>query len=99
MLTFDTERFVQALREAPENTPFLEAADYSEYLQRQVLDKLKGHEPLDLLNLDWDKLPPCRSFIPNYHELYERVDAGWTKGVNLFFRETPAAPLAERSFF
>lgn len=99
MLSFNVEHFLQMLQTAPETRPFLEPAEYSEYLQSQVFDRLKRQGQVDLLKLDWDELPPCRAFMPYYRELYENVDAGWTKGVNHFIHKTPAAPLTDRSFF
>lgn len=99
MLNFDFERFLCMLRTAPEARPFLEPAVYSEYLQRQVFDQIKRHGWFDLSGLNWDELPPCQSFLPDQRELYAEVDTSWTKGINFFFRKTPAASLTERPFF
>ena len=98
-MEFDKRRFLQALLDAPEEKPFLEPPEHSEYLQKQVFDKLIAGEPLKWLDLDWDAFDLRHVTLESYAHPYERLHCGWLQGVNHLLHDVPAARVNEKRFF
>lgn len=98
-MEFDKRRFVQALLDAPPERPLLETSEYSEYLQKEVFDRLAAGASLVWRTLDWDAFELRHVTPVNYDRPYERVHTGWLQGINSFLRKTPAASLHEKGFF
>ena len=98
-MEFDKRRFLQALLDAPEEKPFLEPPEHSEYLQKQVFDKLTAGEEFRWLDLDWDAFDLRHVTPARYAQMYERTHCGWLQGVNHLLHDVPAASLNEKCFF
>ena len=73
-MEFDKRRFLQALLDAPEEKPFLEPPEHSEYLQKQVFDKLTAGEEFRWLDLDWDAFDLRHVTPARYAQMYERTN-------------------------
>ncbi len=98
-MEFDKQRFLCSLLEAPEEEPLLEPPEHSEYLQKQVFDKLAAGEAVDLKALDWNAFE-LRHVTPEDHGgRHERTHKDWLQGINYYLRKTPAASLPEKGFF
>ena len=98
-MEFDKRRFLQALLDAPEEKPFLEPPEHSEYLQKQVFDKLTAGEEFRWLDLDWDAFDLRHVTPEGYAQPYEQLHCGWLQGVNHLLRDIPAASLNGKRFF
>lgn len=99
MAEFDKLRFLELLREAPERKQLLEKPQYSEYLQKQVFDKLREDGMIDLSALDMEAISLRDLIETGYPAMYENISGGWDQGINHFLKKTPAAHLEQRSFF
>ena len=98
-MEFDKRRFLQALLDAPEEKPFLEPPEHSEYLQKGGGDKLTAGEEFRWLDLDWDAFDLRHVTPARYAQMYERTHCGWLQGVNHLLHDVPAASLNEKRFF
>lgn len=99
MIRFDFDLFAGLLRTAPEPIRFSDEAEYSEYLQKEVFDKLNGGEPVDPSKLDFSAFDFRHVTPEGIEKHYEGELAGWLKSANSLFKLTPAVPRAGRSFF
>ncbi len=98
-MEFDKQRFFQSLLDMPAEQPLLETPEHSDYLQKQVFDKLAADQPIDLTDLDWDAFE-LRHVIPNGLDTqHGRIHYGWLCGVNAILHNIPAANLSEKRFF
>ena len=98
-MEFDKQRFVQALLDAPKEAPLLEPSEHSDYLQREVFDKLVAGEQVDLASLNWDAFDLRHVTPKGYTEQYEKPHKGWLQGINGFLHKVPAANSNEKGFF
>lgn len=98
-MEFDKQRFVRALLDAPEEAPLFEPPEHSDYLQREVFDKLAAGEKVDLTSLDWDAFDLRHVTPEGYAKQYEKPHKGWLQGINHFLRKVPAANSNEKGFF
>jgi len=99
MTEFDKTRFIQLLQEAPARRPLLEEPKHSAYLQKQVFDKLRDGDMVDLRALDLDAVSLGDLIPEGYPKMYEKVIGGWARRLNQFIKETPSAYLSNRTFF
>lgn len=98
-MEFDRNRFLQALLDAPEEVPLLDPPEHSDYLQKQVFDKLEAGEGIRWPDLDWDAFDLRHVTPEGYAWRYGELHRSWLMGINEALRETPAACLREKGFF
>lgn len=99
MSEFDKNCFLRLLREAPEGVSLDIRAEHSEYLQKNVFDRLKTEGTFALDKLDWDAFQLCHVIPEDREELLARVKKDWVSGLHGFLRHFAAAPLTDRAFF
>lgn len=98
-MKFDKRRFVQALLDAPKEAPLFEPSEHSDYLQKQVFDKLAAGEKVDLRSLDWTAFDLRHVTPAGYAGQYERPHRGWLQDINHFLHKIPATNSNEKRFF
>ena len=99
MLRFDFDAFDALLRSVPAPVPLYDRPEHSEYLQREVFDKLSGGETVDLSLLDLDAFDFRHVAPESDPEHYQREMNSWQKGANRIFKLLPPMPRESRSFF
>jgi len=98
-MEFDKSKFIQNLLDAPAEDPFLEQPEHSDYLQKQVFDKLAAGETVDLTTLDWNAFDLRHVTPEGYVEQYEDEHKDWVMGANWLLRKSPAVCLNQKVFF
>lgn len=99
MLKFHPETFTEMLRTVPEAIPFCEKPQHSEYLQREVFDKLGEGKTIDLTKLDLNAFGMCHTAMSWSEDHYAGMETGWQKGFNKILKLIHASPREKRSFF
>lgn len=99
MIQFNLEQFFRALRSAPEPARIIARAEYSEYLQKEVFDKLKQGETVDLKALDWDAIQLCHVTPEWYEQRYRAAERDWAKGLCSLLWDAPNNTCGQRVFF
>lgn len=98
-MEFDKQKFFRNLMDAPAEEPFLEPPEHSEYLQKQVFDKLAAEKTADLKSLDWDAFDLRHVTPENCGKQYETMHKGWLRDFNRYLRKIPAISLNQKRFF
>lgn len=99
MVQFDKDMFLDTLRYTAAPSKITISGVHSEYLQREVFDKLKRGESVDLMALDWNAFDMCHVTPQGYDERYESNNRSWLRGLNRHFRRAEAVSLLRRNFF
>lgn len=99
MASLDSKVFFQLLREAPERRFLSETPEYSEYLQREVFDRLSRGEEVDLSKLDWDAFSLYHVTPEWYPGLFERAEERLIKGMCRLLHKIAPAIQTEQKFF
>lgn len=99
MIQFNLEQFFRALHSVPEPTRIIPRAEYSEYLQKEVFDKLKRDETFNLKELDWDAIQFCHVTPAWYEQRYRTAEKDWAKGLCSLLKRTPSNMCKQRVFF
>ncbi len=98
-MEFDKQKFFRNLLDAPAEEPFLEPPEHSEYLQKQMFDKLAAGEAVNLAALDWNAFELRHVTPEDYAKQYEETHKDWLEGVNWLLRKSPAVCLNQKVFF
>ena len=99
MLHFDFDAFDALLRSVPAPVPLYDRPEHSEYLQREVFDRLQDGEDVDLSLLDLNAFDLCHvtpEYAPSH---FQRILISWEECLNKSFKLLPAVSRSERSFF
>lgn len=99
MLHFDFDAFAALLRSVPEPVPLYDNPEHSEYLQREVFDKLQDGEEVDLSLLDlgaFDLGHVTPEAAPSH---FQQMLISWEEYLNKSLKLLPAVSRVERSFF
>lgn len=96
MMRFDPEQFFRLLQQLPPSQPMSEPAEHSAYLQREVFDRLKNHELIDLTKLDWDAFDLSHVTPEDYEHRYKINQSNWLQGFNRMLQGIEPAALESR---
>lgn len=99
MPIFDNAVFQRLLREAQPKHFRIETGVYSEHLQKEVFDKLKQGETVDLKALDWDAIQFCHVTPEWYEQRYREAERAWAKGLCSLLWDAPNNTCGQRVFF
>ena len=99
MMRFDPEQFFRLLQQLPPSQPMSEPAEHSAYLQREVFDRLKNHELIDLTKLDWDAFDLSHVTPEDYEHRYKINQSNWLQGFNRMLQGIEPAALEKQVFF
>ena len=76
-----------------------EPAEHSAYLQREVFDRLKNHELIDLTKLDWDAFDLSHVTPEDYEHRYKINQSNWLQGFNRMLQGRAPAALEKQVVF
>ena len=99
MLEFSTESFTELLHAIPEAIPYCEEPQHSEYLQKEVFDKLGKGETIDLTKLDLNAFDLCHTALSWSGDHYAGMERSWQKGFNKMLKLIQASAREKRAFF
>ncbi len=99
MLEFSTESFTELLHAIPEAIPYCEEPQHSEYLQKEVFDKLGKGETVDLTRLDLNAFELRHTAMMWSGDHYRSMEQGWQKGFNKMLKLIKASSREKRAFF
>lgn len=93
MIKFDAAQFARMLSLTPEVQKTADTAlIHSEYLQKNIFDKLRAGNSIKLKDIEWDAFELCH-VTPGSDQVHEKSRAkGWTMGFNHFVHEVHPSP-------
>lgn len=99
MLEFSPETFTELLHAIPEAIPYCEEPQHSEYLQKEVFDKLGKGETVDLTRFDLNAFELCHTALSWSGDHYAGMERSWQKGFNKMLKLIQASAREKRAFF
>ena len=99
MLEFNPDVFLTLLRQAQEPLPLYEESAHSDYLQKEVFDRLSAGEVINLSAIDLNAFELGHVTPEWYERHFDFSVRAWQKGLNRAFKLVPPAAKDKRAFF
>ena len=99
MVKFHMDTFAELLRTAPEPMKLYDSPAHSDYLQREIFDKLGRNETVDLSQIDLTAFDFCHVTPAWYDSHFHEMSCAWQRGLNKIFKLQPAVARDKRAFF